>query len=578
MVGSGRKITVEFLGNNRDLNRAMDDSVRRSGRFSSALKNAGRAAGLGLAAGAVIAAKGLYEMGKMAVEDEASQKQLATQLRNTAKATDAQIAAVEKQIDAQSRATGIADDQLRPALSKLVTATGDVEKAQDLMSLALDASAGTGKSLEQVSKALADAENGRLTGLGKLGIKTKDAAGETKTFAQLQDDMAKKFKGASATAADTMQGRMNRLKVALSETGEAIGYKLLPIVSDMAEWFLKKGLPAIQNFGGWIRDNLFPIIENIADVVKKVFGGMDGDVGSGLGKVKDTIMEIVGVIRDLWHVFGDDIVGYLRDSFKNAQQYLGGALDVIRGLFKVFSSLFKGDWKGVWEGVKLILRGAFNVIVGIFKQALNVLKLLWKVAWTGIKALVGSIWDGIKSLVKNGIDKVVDGIRAIPGKVKDLAGNFRDAGRHVIGALIDGLSKAGSFVADIAGNVWNAVKGMLNAAIDKINAALEFTISLPGPDVHINPPNVPHLAKGGVVRARPGGTLALLGEGGQDEAVIPLGRNGTPRGAASAAATAPITIQILSGVGDPVAIGREVEKVLIRYTGSTGRPLAVQTI
>jgi hypothetical protein len=34
------------------------------------------------------------------------------------------------------------------------------------------------------------------------------------------------------------------------------------------------------------------------------------------------------------------------------------------------------------------------------------------------------------------------------------------------------------------------------------------------------------LAEGGIVPARSGGTLALLGEGGRDEAVVPLGRGG----------------------------------------------------
>ena len=72
--------------------------------------------------------------------------------------------------------------------------------------------------------------------------------------------------------------------------------------------------------------------------------------------------------------------------------------------------------------------------------------------------------------------------------------------------------------------MWDAVRGLINDGIDKINDALEFKISIPGPDISINPPNIPHLASGGIV-TRP--TLAVIGERGP-EAVIPL--NGASRG------------------------------------------------
>jgi hypothetical protein len=37
---------------------------------------------------------------------------------------------------------------------------------------------------------------------------------------------------------------------------------------------------------------------------------------------------------------------------------------------------------------------------------------------------------------------------------------------------------------------------------------------------------IPAMANGGIIRHSPGGTLALIGEGGRDEAVIPLDRMG----------------------------------------------------
>ena len=65
------------------------------------------------------------------------------------------------------RATGVTDDELRPAMETLVTATGDVGKAQKDMKKALDISAASGKSVEDVSKAIALAHTGPNRQAGK---------------------------------------------------------------------------------------------------------------------------------------------------------------------------------------------------------------------------------------------------------------------------------------------------------------------------------------------------------------------------------------------------------------------------
>lgn len=71
---------------------------------------------------------------------------------------------------------------------------------------------------------------------------------------------------------------------------------------------------------------------------------------------------------------------------------------------------------------------------------------------------------------------------------------------------------------------------------------------------------VPALADGGIVRASSGGTLALIGEGGQDEAVIPLDRAGNLGGP---------TI-IIQGAIDPVSTARQIEKILAGQTARFG--------
>lgn len=72
---------------------------------------------------------------------------------------------------------------------------------------------------------------------------------------------------------------------------------------------------------------------------------------------------------------------------------------------------------------------------------------------------------------------------------------------------------------------------------------------------------IPQLANGGIVRATSGGTLALIGEGGRDEAVIPLDKNGGIGGGNTI---------IIQGAIDPVSTARQIEKILAGQTARFG--------
>ena len=120
-------------------------------RAAFAVRKAAIPAGLALAG---LAVAGL-DAAKAAMEDAAASDLLAGQLRRVTGASDAAVASAEDYVTALSMQVGIADDQLRPALGKLATATGDVSKAQDLLGIALDVSAQTSKPLEAVTAGLA---------------------------------------------------------------------------------------------------------------------------------------------------------------------------------------------------------------------------------------------------------------------------------------------------------------------------------------------------------------------------------------------------------------------------------------
>src|SRR4029079_8257801 len=114
---------------------------------------------------------------------------------NTTQATDEQIASTERWITKQQNATGIIDDELRPALSTLLRATGDQTKAQNLLTIAEDVSVGAGKDLGAVAVALGKAYNGNSGQLSKMGIATKDATGKALAFDDILTQLQEKFGG-----------------------------------------------------------------------------------------------------------------------------------------------------------------------------------------------------------------------------------------------------------------------------------------------------------------------------------------------------------------------------------------------
>jgi len=268
---SGATLAFDIIAKDR-----ASDKFDKVGRASSSagdkLKAFAKVGALAVGAAAVAAGVALVGMAKAAMADEKAQALLAKQLKNSAGATKAQVAATEDWITKQGIALGVTDDELRPALSKLVAVTKDVGKAQALASLAMDVSAGTGKSLSTVSAALAKAQLGQVSGLSKLGVATKNADGSTKSLKEITEAMASTYKGAASTAANTAEGKFGRLKLVLDETKETIGAKLLPVLTDMATWFLEEGLPAAQKLGSELSDKFGPTLEAIGTGVAKTTG------------------------------------------------------------------------------------------------------------------------------------------------------------------------------------------------------------------------------------------------------------------------------------------------------------------
>jgi hypothetical protein len=262
--------------------------------------------------GAVSAAAGLAV--KAAAEDAESQARLAQALNTTFGESKQLVAATEEFITSMSQAAAVSDDQLRPAMTTLVRATGDLKQSQDLLKLALDISAGSGRDLESVTIGLARASQGQFTALTRLGVPLDQNAVKTKNFEAVTRQLADTFEGAAAASADSAQGRFRAFRIAVDELQEQFGSYLLPVLTDVVDFFTKKLIPAVsmavETFRSrGVKEALAVFVAAfgdaglaILDVLEKTAAGIQGFLNGVIVSVKlafDVItLDLVGAIKN----------------------------------------------------------------------------------------------------------------------------------------------------------------------------------------------------------------------------------------------------------------------------------------
>ena len=182
-----------------------------------------------------------------AMEDQKEQAALALTLTNVTGATKKQIAEVEDQISAMSKASGVADTDYRKALEALTRGTKDVRVAMKDMNLVMDISTALSMDSTTVADALAKAYQGNFKALRTLSPEMASMIKDGASLNDVMDVLGDTFGGSTAAAAETAAGKMKILKNSIGETSESIGAALLPIVEAV--------LPILNKFAAWAQDN-----------------------------------------------------------------------------------------------------------------------------------------------------------------------------------------------------------------------------------------------------------------------------------------------------------------------------------
>jgi len=344
------KVKITFDADFDELKRGVKGAEAEVQGFGDKMGKFGKMAGAAFAiAGAAALAYGavLLKQGvESAIADEQAQAKLALTLQNVTGATDAQIAAVENQILQTSLLTGLTDDQLRPSFERLVRATKDSDAALKLQSIAVDVAAGSGKSLEAVTNAMAKAAEGNTASLAKLGIGLTAAQLKTMDMDAITKQLATTFGGQAATQADTFAGKMARLRVAFDEGKETIGSFVLDAITPMIDTVVNTVIPAVAGFidsvGG--KEGLTNAFKTYIDLIKNIFQPVLEGFKFAFDQIKNAVMGNKDEFEALFKFLKDFVAPLLGGVLKLAIQGIGIALGVVINtvgiLVNGFQSLF----------------------------------------------------------------------------------------------------------------------------------------------------------------------------------------------------------------------------------------------
>jgi len=388
MAGS-RTLKLSILADVDDLRKKLGDGDEAVGSFGDKLGDFGKKAGLAFAAAGAAAAayagKLLIDGVKAAVEDEKAQAALAATLKNVAGASESVVANVEKYISKTAVAVGITDDELRPSFDRLIRSTKDVAKAQELQTLALDIAAGSGKSLETVTNALAKAYDGNTSALGRLGIGLSTAELKSMSLDEITKVLAETFGGQATIQADTFEGKLTRLGIAFDEAKETVGSFILDAITPLLTAFVDNVIPALDNAATSLGTKLQPTFGAIATIVKE---------------------DLLPALKSWWQFLSEVVIPAIIKT----------VVPIISGLISAFNNVKKAiednreELQPLINGLRILVEFIIEKVAPVIGKVLGA---AFKAVGTGIAAAIDNI-----AAVAGAIQSVIDKIRSLIALVK----------------------------------------------------------------------------------------------------------------------------------------------------------------
>ena len=303
------------------------------------------------------------------------------------------------------------------------------------------------------------------------------------------------------------------------------------------------------------KEKMLAIWEKILETLSAVWDAIY-DTANAVFNAVATVVEVVfSWVQSFWNSWGKRILSWFKKLWKSLGGMLNGFLKVVKGIANFISSVFTGDWKGAWEAIKETFAGVWEFIVNFIQSVWETIKLAFELALAAIKELWEMIWNGISSFFQGIWNGIVGFFEGVISTIKSIIEPIADFFTGIFQAAWDGICSAFDGVTSFFKGVWDKITGVfteigvtisdaisgtvgkainavlgtavsiINGFISAINTAIGIINEIPGVDIDkLDKLDVPELAEGGIATRATG---AIVGEGSEPEAIMPLSKLGS---------------------------------------------------
>ncbi|KZL88717.1 DNA-binding protein [Clostridium magnum] len=228
--------------------------------------------------------------------------------------------------------------------------------------------------------------------------------------------------------------------------------------------------------------------------------------------VGNVLSKIWQVITRIWNSIYTAIAGVV-----------GRVWSFIVSVWSTIYSTVSSIMARVWSSIVTIWNSIYNSVSAVLATIWNVIVRIWNTIYASVSSVLTSIWTFIVSVWNNVYSTVSSIITTIWNTIVN---GFNSAASGVTSIFQNMYTS----IVNIFSGIWSAIKsiinggiGMLNGFIGGVNNMIEKANKVPGVNIG-TVGSIPQLANGGYIKHRPGGILANIGEGSEDEIVSPVSK------------------------------------------------------
>lgn len=306
-----------------------------------------------------------------------------------------------------------------------------------------------------------------------------------------------------------------------------LGTNILPYVRELAEAALPLVTTALERAGDYVTGTIIPAAKTAVGWVKEnkdmiLTLAKAAGVAVATFKTLQTAGRAVSAFKSLNTIFSAGVKN--GGAFGTVIKLLGGKFTVIIAVVAAVAAAFMVLWNrsekfrtavmGIWQQVQPLLQAMGNMVTMVGTALAPVLSNLANTVLAGLETAFVALSPYIQSVIGI-LTNLIEFVTNV------FSGNWSAAWQNIV-----------NIFGNVFGMIVNLAKVPINAVISAINWVLSkinsISVTIPdwvpgvgGTTLGFNIPTIPALAAGGVATAP---TLAMIGEGGEPEAVLPLSR------------------------------------------------------